>query len=381
MHFPDFLTSEGRAKVRLASGEAQRLDRKENVAGLSKEDKQKRAEHLATILRHRGDTRKAIGLAGIGALAIGAAIHFRNADDTYAPTNSARQEVPASDRLQQRVLSREEAEHQVDQLIPRVEQGMAQLRSRVQNKLSQWGGHLPAPYLSADAFWAPFEVVEINKRNPTRNYEHFQRLRNGRIGDLNWFFYNTLRHSEHDNPEYGNIENYMAAAFSPPFREIRISPEFDPNKLMDLLVAYHELRHAVNDSNVRTGLNSREQYEAYMNFRRGRQGERQRFLIEDEAGAFAYEIEVLNVLLDDMLRQRSGNIDVTLAAEQLAVSDQHGKSILRMLIEFAQVYYPHGMTGGMFNTAFPRLVIQNYEAIGYDAYSTRPDGSIVRMHQ
>ncbi len=380
---PSFLTSDGRAKIRTARKEEARLERKESLKGhkgLKQQEILARGEYRALLARHNRDVRIAWIFAGLGAIG-GAGVFLHENKDNRSTANINTVQPPVTTESPSNSVPRAEAERIIDQLIPKIETGMARLHQRLLEKVDQMGGRLPAPYLVPEAFWGPFEVIELSKRNPARNYERFQRqARTGRIEDINWIFYNRLPRANEAAPGYDPNIHRMAAAFSPPFRAVNISEDFNPDSLMDVLVAYHEVRHAMNDAVIRSGMNSRESYDRYMAFAQySSNNDRARVIIEDETGAYAYEIEALNVLLDDQLRQRAGNINVETAARSLGVTLEHDKSLLGMLIDLAKIYYPHGMTGRVFNNAFPRAICANYERMGYDCYSGNPAESVVRF--
>ncbi len=382
MKLPEILTPTGRKVLDHARAEIARLGRKaaQNKKGLTAKDKKDLQNHQALLQKNqRFKTAAALaGILGLGSIAL--AVNANS--DTPAP-QASRAETTATPTTIPPEHADNAVEHEaaIDALIGRIETAMPRFRQRIETHLRRMSG-FPAPYIRSEVFWAPFEIVEINKGNPNRNYERFQRVArntgNTHIGNPNFFLYD---HFLAEGSISGQSVAGMAAAYIPAEKALKMAPDFNPDSLVELLILYHELRHTVDDSNVRARIRTAEEFRAYMAFVTGNTNERARMTIESEAGAYSYEIEVLNILLDDQLRQRNGNMGIEEVCRMLHLTSESDKNFIGLMLDMARAYYPHGSSDGRYNNAFPAFIAAQYRARGYDIYSRRPGGAIVPFNR
>jgi hypothetical protein len=160
-----------------------------------------------------------------------------------------------------------------------------------------------------------------------------------RQDDINYFGYSA-----------GKKQGFVAS-YEAPTRIMELAPDFEEDNLLDALVLHHELRHAMQDTQNRTDLHSEDDFRKYLAMYRAQAGENFKIFLIEEASAYMYEIEAMNLLLDGELKaaHREGRkIDMAGALLKLkARPDQKG--MVEMLADIARIYYgsgsgPRGMT-------------------------------------
>ena len=217
----------------------------------------------------------------------------------------------------------------------------------------------------------PFELAKINQENPYRNYLYFQRVasevvdESGRFQqeNLNFFFYGRRGDVE------GSISEF-AAAFAPTMRLMILDQKHD--SLVDLLVLHHELRHAMQDIKERGNIQTEEEFDQYIAFHTDGERGRPRLILNWETTAYAYELELLNIMLGDQLREsvlRGHVLKSSVIAERLNAQPDDMTSI-NFLRKLADLYYPQGFSGEGFDPRYVRFLGQVYYDRGYRLYST-----------
>src|SRR3989344_3841150 len=245
----------------------------------------------------------------------------------------------------------------VQEVINRIEQHSGRFAQRIRQAFSL----LEHPEL-ADALALPFELCEINQHNPNRNYPEFLQRAKGngfQQANVNYYAYEL------------SSSPGMAATFSPATRCMDVDRHFDPANALDWLVLYHETYHVAQDNNWRVQLDSQDQLDAYLAFHMMENPPEPRIIINYETTAYAYELECLNLLTRDELRQA-----VTVGRYNLerlrvilnARPDQQG--MIEMLWLFALAYWPDGTRNNQHPPPFVRHVVEAYQARGYELYTT-----------
>lgn len=218
----------------------------------------------------------------------------------------------------------------VQRVIDRIEQHSGQFAQRVRQAFVL----LPRPEIFG-MLSMPFELWELNRKNPNRNYPAFRQLVGGGEfwqEDINFFAY-----------DRGDTTG-MTATFAPVLRCMYLDARFDPGNDLDWLVIYHETHHAAQDVRWRAEFDTREKYEAYLAFHTLSSPAEQRIILNYETTAYAYELECFNLLTGDEFRQLAAfgryNVDELLATLK-ARAEQRGT--IDVLGQFAITYWPDGM--------------------------------------
>tara|TARA_Y100000310_G_scaffold331324_1_gene404663 strand:- start:1057 stop:2223 length:1167 start_codon:yes stop_codon:yes gene_type:complete len=218
----------------------------------------------------------------------------------------------------------------------------------------------------------PFDLVRVNEQNPNRNYRILQEeaLTSAdqdlyRQKDINYFSYILMSDSTAQNGS-------LVAAFSPLLRAMTIADDWQADNLVDILVLSHEIHHVGQDTNERVRLDTKEKFDAFQSFYGATDPSVKPVVILNyELAAYAYEIELMNLLLNGYIRlsvdQREPiNIDLV-ASELKAREDQRG--LVELLCNFAQLYYPEALSNnGAFNKRFARVLAGHYMQLGYRVY-------------
>ena len=223
---------------------------------------------------------------------------------------------------------------------------------------------------SSEQLWkmlkVPFQVMQINKWNQDRNLEIFKEkmksMENGSIYKLknpNFYYYSVMENSIH------------SSWFEAITRILYLSEKLDPDNLLDLLVLYHEIYHASQDAATRSRINSKEQFQKYVDFHTVKKDEKPRIIINFELTAYAVEIELLNLLLDGKLKKSiiyKRQIDIEQIAKKLnAQDDQH--KMIQSIVSFAKRYYPLGIQRWGFSREYWDFIIKHYRANWYEIYA------------
>lgn len=326
----------------------------------------RRLEEALSLSRRRFLRSGAVVGAGI-LIGGGAAVHFgfgKDADKNQNRTNENRDLTQAYEEL-----DGEEITRKTDELILKAEHGFANFETLIAPHLRL----LPNGAFK-DQLQAPFDLMKINKKNPNKNGPRFNRegrLRQDflvKVDNLNFFSFEAR-----DNPD-------LVAGFIPTSRTMQLSPHFDPDNFLDMCVFYHELRHAAQDANVRRNFQTEEQLKAYLAFNRKKSpSDKSKVIITEEATAYAFELEILNFLLDGKLRssvEKGEQFDINWVRQKLnARKDQN--ELIEMLISFANKYYPEGISTGEFSKRFLDKIAELCRTNGqYEIYIPNSNGKL-----
>lgn len=259
-----------------------------------------------------------------------------------------------------------EVEKRCDEVIKKIEQGFLAFEKLLRPLIEK----MTDPFLR-EQMMMPFEILKINMTNPDEN---FFRLRNRlakngketsvyRMQNPNWFYYAAT----------ANIEpKGVVAGFNPLERSMGISVDFDPQNIMDLLVLLHELVHVSQDTRNRETMGREQYYELYEN------PDDKKILISNESTAFAFEIEALNLLLKNLIKENSEKgykTNIEEVADKLNLGDK--KELAKMILDLAAMYYPRGIENGQFPEIFVEKVAKIYAKFGYRLFVMAKTGNLV----
>ena len=265
-------------------------------------------------------------------------------------------------------------------LIKRVESGMSELWRKLQPQIES----LPAGSFR-DNLESPFKLVQVNSKNPYKNRITMERaLQAGdedprTLQNLNWFSYLAMN----------KLPTGIAASFSSLERTLILSKDFDPTNPIHLLLAYHELFHAAQDANQRQHINAaptdaagKHMFEEYVRFARVRQGERPRLAVNLEATAYAYEMELMDMMMDGKLRRlfQEPNLSMTVGQGLKwlgADASQGNLNNMGSMLEIASNYFPYGgMDSGRLPAKFMNALAEYFQSNGYQLFEIVPGRGI-----
>lgn len=273
-------------------------------------------------------------------------------------------ENPPSPRAVERQVSPEE----LDEKIARFEQEFLRFGTEVE-VLAQG---IQDPRLRANVL-APFDLVRINRENPNKNRLRFlrQTLEGANPGDERMVRQSNIRFFSYG---FQLSADQFAAAFSPVERSLLLRPDFDFSSRGDLLVAHHELTHVGQDTNARIGIGSRQEFDSYLRFHTVHPGERPRSRLDYEGGAYLFEIELLNSMLQGQLfnAAQSGS-PMSAQAISTALNDAKNLPVYTILADLARVYYPGRNEGALLDA-----IGIMYEDSGQDVYLRTTTGGLTR---
>lgn len=221
------------------------------------EERTRKEQELKQAERKRKITRRvltAAGLALAGSIPLYIATHPSRRS---AERNEIGQgEIAGTDIAVAEQDFKQKAER-ASPLISKAEAAMEFLYQRVQSDIAAAQNPTLKRFLEQ-----PFEVVRINKANPTRNIYDLYLTELGRqkaqgkrklagvnlpLVDRRYFFYGLF-----DDPILEQVG--AAAAFAPLVRLMALRENLDPNNLLDALGVYHEVGHAIQDTGARQGV-------------------------------------------------------------------------------------------------------------------------------
>ena len=299
-----------------------------------------------------------------GTAAIGTAAWVGSGDKDDDTDNPDKQEKPKSQKPEADV------DALAEEAIQKAEEAMVRLEAIMRPYLNT----LPKDEFR-EQLEMPFEQMRINYDNPNKNAPRSHR-RMAAQGQ---------ERVKQENPSWFSIKGKntpgLCAGFGPLERIMQISTDFDPNSMVDMLVLYHELRHVSQDTSSRMNLMTQQQFEAYVDFHSGKtKEEASRFLVTDEASAYAYQIEMLNLYLNDWLQQASVS-EIPISIDEIVQKlngrpEQRGE--MSIMLQLAYYYFPERMTSGNFSRRFLDEITTLYEAKGYQAYIHVREGGVKR---
>ncbi len=364
-------------KIFSESGRREYQEAKKEVASLGKKQVEKgmlKAREETQITRARGVMRRmymqVVGMSVLGiTLTVGAvgALFTKHSPEAEPKKASApTQGLEPSEPTQPAV--KDVSEKEWDNVIGRLEDGFEQFGQEVKAKIAK-AGHLP-PGATTTHLYAPFEVVESNRKNPIKN--HMKTAGNNdkrdkksemriRMENINYFSYDTLQKVK---PMGFDRASYVAN-FNPVGRSMHLNPEINPDNLLDMLIFYHEVMHAVQDSNVRAQIATPEDFQNYVDQFDIRKTGKPRLNVLVEIDAFASELEIADLLMEGKLRSGQASLEDMLRT--LRPRPEQVQTV-KMLLEFSYVYFPHGISDGKYDPAFVQLMYKVHKEQGFDVF-------------
>lgn len=223
---------------------------------------------------------------------------------------------------------------------------------------------LPLPiYLSATDLLQPFNFVRDNVSNVHKNMIRLRTALSMYMVDLG-HIRTILGNFQYDYLE-PDIPPKAIATFDPISRTYFMREYLDPQLFSSKLVKYHEIVHAIQNVRSQMNIGCQEEMDEYLQLYSG-----DNIVVEEEAEAYGYELEVLNILLGGRL---AAGEDVTAenAMEILRAGTEQDHILLRDLLFLAKQYYPQGMANNTFNRDFWVWMAQIHGDAGYNLYSLR----------
>lgn len=259
-------------------------------------------------------------------------------------------------------------ESQMEPLIQKFEQGFGSFMDQVLQLIEK----TDLPEDQKKGLQIPFEIFKINKENPDRNTYLFRRKSleqtrsrastQGFTPNANFFFYDFLTSQED-----------TMASFLPPTRTTYLSPKYDPNNILDNLIAMHEFIHVAQDNEDRQVL----PYPIYIAFF-STQPLKTNGLYETTA--YIKEIYLLNLFTQNQFRQdvtgSQGKIDSRKYLTILhARSEQAGT--IELLAQMAYRFYNGRSSLTGIDSNFLSYVNSIHRSKGIIPYMRTPNGYAV----
>lgn len=282
----------------------------------------------------------------------GTGVYVLNTKDNPGKSStSTSQPAQNGDSSHANAETQEEKESRFFRLIEKVEAAMKKFENRINFE------NIQDQHFKRD-LETLFGFIGKNKiENPKRNAALLRRDKDIEIKPTE-FFYSFFK----SDPQQGM---FTVASFNVPMRTLSVSEDFEAEDTIDQLAVVHENVHAADDAIMRIGYldGVLPQYEKVL------QG---RLLFNSEIKAFAYQIMLLDSLLNGFLKSQVSvgtRIDTPEAVAQISAmlglekSSHSGRSraFLSDLLMDAQVFFA---TGGITNESVSR---EFYETI-YEKY-------------
>lgn len=289
-----------------------------------------------------------IAVLAVFALAVNSSKENHPIETSKAPTVLA--EKPAIPNI----------ETQTDSVIAKVEAGFEKLEQTLRPRIEAMEDRSLRMELMG-----PFEMVKVNEAFSGKNGPRFHREQS-RGG---------AKETKLENPYFfgyraQKLETGAVAGFEAPTKTMFLNPNIDLNNLLDFLIIYHELRHAAQDGNIRKAIRSQEQFNAYLRFHTQDRNTEKRVEIMHEATAYAYEIEMLDLILEGELKKTitmGEPLDINNLLKKLNARVEQ-KETVELLVGFARAYYPEAQSKGGLTKRFVDFTARLYREKGYAIY-------------
>ncbi len=267
----------------------------------------------------------------------------------------------------------------IDATIRKLDNGMDRLEEMVSEKLI-------GPLSSQQALLLrPFQLYRANKNNVRRNKKVLEieveatRVARGsneasspyQIEDSSYFFIDIYDKS---------IK--AEAAYAPADKTLYANESFSPSRLFDLLVLYHEMFHALQDTDIRRTFQSQVEIDRYLDFFDKDPDDKHKIVGLAEQQAYLAEIMVLNLLTDGELERdvTPGVTDelVTSYANQLGVGE-FGEPGVKFLLDAANAIYTTGTTMLDIKPGYANFIDNEYRELGWDIYGLTDTGELIHL--
>lgn len=305
------------------------------------------------------------------AAAIAAALALRNAEDPASlppPTVSVPASLPPHVSEKTRNMPPDDIEV-TDRAIESTDVGMATFKARI-----QYGNMTLFTPWAASNYRMPFDTMDENRKNSQRNGPRAAKnlgLHKGEgvtVTTKNQFHYFYWASTN-------SATNGSQASFQPVSRIMKLDENIDPDNMLDMSTLFHELVHANLTVNMQPA--------DIALYEEGERDGKARLLINDEGAAWALQIESLNVLLNDAIRQysRTGVKPSIVDVRRTLRAKPEKDFYLEQIFTFGREYY-HGDLLEHPSNALPFLntIAKTYETSGdMEMYIKMSNGKIQRF--
>lgn len=246
---------------------------------------------------------------------------------------------------------------------------------RIERLFVEWGDklilripkHVHHPRIR-EQLKVPFDYMKRNRKTKIKLYVDYSKKNPGHtIVDRNFFYYQFR--------DFGSRR--IAASYNEGKRTISLSHDFNPKSTYDMLVLYHEIMHATQGDALAKMLN-KDQYRYY-----ARNIAPYGNLVGFEVQAYAWEIEILNIVVDGHLAKvfrKGGTLDVLQYMKQLNIPDSQ-RAQFASLVKYANMYYPEGFMTNGFSRKFDSFVVSmlRYARPGVRLYRLTKNGNFIAL--
>lgn len=260
-------------------------------------------------------------------------------------------------------------EQKLEPIITRFEKGFQRFSGLVSDKLAT------ANFSAAEkrALAIPFELAEINRRNPDRNVYTFKRrdLEARRtltsvtvpLNNPNYFFFG-----------FEPAGSGAVGSFGPTTKTFNISAAYNPDNVLDNLIAFHELVHVAQDNMDRSELPS----DKYMAFFADAEKRRKLKVVGlYEATAYAEEIALLNLLTDGQFKNEVLGREINLPKYRLLLrSRPEQDGVIAFLGQLAYQFYNSRSSLTGIDGRFVDYINNIYRQNGAEVYDRTPSGFV-----
>lgn len=233
--------------------------------------------------------REFLGLSGKTLLIAGGAVVLGGGAAAFWRISNSESDV---DKL---LADYRDKEKKLEPVIINFEKGFGQFSQVLRHKATVAN----VPTQGRRSLEYPLEIAEINLQNTKRNVYTFKRqdleARRSRktsyaqLSDPNFFFFGLLEN------EAGSL-----AAFEPPTKTFYIGSAYNPDNVLDNLIAFHELVHIAQDNLDRQELPS-DRYRAF--FEEAQRRKVIKAVALYEATAYMEEVYALDLLTDGQFKR------------------------------------------------------------------------------
>ncbi len=253
---------------------------------------------------------------------------------------------------------RKRDEFLLNQLIGVIEKKSSALRMRLREDKLHFTDEL------RKTLDGPFEIIDRNKGNQYKN--KLIGVREMRAAGLKEYMSSDIYHFSYQWNGYGKYEGVLlmkdiTAGFMPISRTVYFGEESNFSNDLDMLVMYHEIWHSIQDAAIRKGISSREELVMYQTSLECVTGMKPNARLMWEVEAFAFELEMLNLVLDGQLATavKAQKLTFAFLAQALKIRKEQENFAL-MLEDLAKVYFTHPHGSLNFSRPFIRRIAEIY---------------------
>lgn len=205
----------------------------------------------------------------------------------------------------------------------------------------------------------PLEEARYNKQNNPFNqncytfHKYLNSANSNKFKATSIFFNYQIIKNQDLNINVDNSKAVNKSGFNNFNRLLLLNENFDENNILDILSLYHELIHATEDDFMRRKLVPGQKAQYLDFFKDPLYGENPKLVLPSEALAHGCVIEILNLLLDNLLKEskiKSDNqIDIQKILNKLSLENTNeNKDQLMTYLYLAYSLYPNGLIPNKF---------------------------------